>query len=723
MNSKLLHFMKQDIKHRSYIMVLSALIFFFNYPVVAIGVLGRATDPTLSAYRARSLYTQAAMSAGRSSILIILGFFALLSGFRFLHKSNRGDFIHSIPVDRKTIFTAVNLDNLIMLFVPYSVMYLISVVLISVKVMDVTPLVSFFPSLVSAFLRFLPCYALTLLAIMLTGNLFTAVAMNVFLEYYVLGIFMMLQLLMDGYFETAFDTDLFEDRFYFRLSPSVYALVSRERSLREVIIGFAIGAVIGIAALILSYVLYKKRALEQAGRSFVFRTVEVPVKFLLVIPFGVLGAVLGEAIGGVGWTVFCLVCAVVISHCILEIIFHSDFRKLFARKLHMVICLGAAAFVFLFFSKDLSGFDHFVPVRSLVKSAGVYCSDLDDNLHNLHGHFELDQSYDGRYNVNKSEGFSEREFITSMEIKDVDMVIDLAKTCVDELPDKVEETYKDGKKYVNISICWHMVGGRDILRRYRVPIRSVKQDLEKVYDDQDYKLAAYPVLAMNAKDVGEVNFQDATGIYHIKGVGDGMGGQLLETYKADFSAMTAERRKHEDPIYCLKFKSWDEVSMLDAVRGGDDNYLAGYTDFGYYPVYPSFRNTIAAIKACGEDADRATNPYNYQNLVVYYGGNESLMITDPQGIREALSTAVPKLKYKDDFSAKVTGFEVVAYAMLDDEIHDRTKADPELQSSGYMREITMTYRKEDIPALVRRYFGITPDYFSMIEGYDGWDDK
>ena len=75
------------------------------------------------------------------------------------------------------------------------------------------------------------------------------------------------------------------------------------------------------------------------------------------------------------WAFFGLVCGCLISHSVIEILYHFDFRKLFAHPVHMAACFVTATLLFLNFSQDWMGYDTYLPKEDEVESSYLdsYC--------------------------------------------------------------------------------------------------------------------------------------------------------------------------------------------------------------------------------------------------------------------------------------------------------------------------------------------------------------
>ena len=84
-----------------------------------------------------------------------------------------------------------------------------------------------------------------------------------------------------------------------------------------------------VAALLfgLGMFLYRKRPSEAAGRAMAFKVSEPVIRFLLVVPITLFsGMIFRSILNDDIWTVFGLLCGLLITSCLIEIIYHSILR-------------------------------------------------------------------------------------------------------------------------------------------------------------------------------------------------------------------------------------------------------------------------------------------------------------------------------------------------------------------------------------------------------------
>ena len=79
-----------------------------------------------------------------------------------------------------------------------------------------------------------------------------------------------------------------------------------------------------------------------------------------------------------GWAVFGILFGGGICHCVVEIIYHFDFKKLFSHKLQLVCCLVASLLIMVVFRYDLLGYDRYLPKAGQVREAAVHVDRTSD---------------------------------------------------------------------------------------------------------------------------------------------------------------------------------------------------------------------------------------------------------------------------------------------------------------------------------------------------------
>ncbi|MDO4788919.1 MAG: DUF6449 domain-containing protein [Johnsonella sp.] len=740
MTSKNLFFnlMREDLKRRLWSIALCVLIFFFSFPV--------ASALMISSYSKQNAYlSESEMlknlplvqneifrtfsdwnSRGNfliSFLLLLLALVLAISGFSYLQSAKKTDFYHSLPVSRKMLFSLVTLDGILIIALPYFVMSMISAAMVCLS----TGHQSCFQIAASAFLinisLFLFCYITAVLAVLLTGHVVVSV-LGIGVFYTILPIILMLKF---GLNQTFFKTYYYDEDILFsqllRSSPMTLLFDPEpERLLTNTLL--ALGGFFILT--LLSFFVYQIRPSEAAGKAMAFFKSRVLIKFLIVIPAALSGALWGYSImESDGWGIFGLICALIISYCTVEIIYHFDFKKLFSYKLHLLLCALLSIGIFAVYRFDLIGYDRYLPSKDALRSAGIYSTLLEENQYKLLRSESLAfSSYDGKPYLESVYRFSEGKIIEKMQYTDQDVIYKIAETGIAQRRPSRHYSY-DGEPQTTVYFSYHLKSGRKVLRQYTVKTEDIKEELDLLYDSGEFKSALYPIFDFDAEKLSSFIYEYGAGYLHTK-AGKEETGELFSIYLEEFASLSSETRRKENPIGSLRFNTEEEdenISILKREREKKDREGI-YRDLeGFYPIYPSFQKTIAKLKEIGTDPyvlraeniskitlqigggfEREKEAYYEEQTYEAYSPNSDLLfsereaeITGKEEIRQILESASPEnLKYTNSFRPKFTQMSIRAKI-------NKHPDDAKLTSS----EIYLIFDADKVPDFVREAFGLT----------------
>lgn len=670
--------LKENFLRRVWTIAFTVLVFFFVFPInmmlTADMYLKNQINMTAKEIeQAKGIIYRSFTSVNRADggILAVIVMFAVLtgiSGFAYLHSRKKTDFYHSLPVSRTKLYAAVVINSILMVAVPYLVMALISAAVTGIRT-GYTGCVSYaLVNFVYGMTSFILIYMTTVLAMMLTGKNTTGLLGTAVFLFYGPMIVSLIYGMMDKYFWTFYSVTDRTEHMTAYLSPLYWSINSFVSAPVRSVISAAAAAVLCAAGL----ALYKIRRSEAAGMPMAFKRTETVIKVLITIPAAVgAGLFLGYMTEVSDfWTVFAIVFGAVIVHSVIEIIYNSDFRKLFAHKLHLAVCMAAALAVFVFFRFDIAGYDRYMPDESKVASAGAFSYAM-DSIYGDEDYVELnDEAYTGRY-AYYTKNRSDRDVVDAMDISDISGIRDIAGCGINAVSEYASEGPKFGSayyarddqdKFSNILVAWHLNNGRTVYRQYSMDLHKVHDEVEELHDSIEFKKAVYPILNKNAGDTADivgVNFYDAFGAHHV--TFNGANGdklkddisKLTETYIKELSGLTAETRRHEYPVTALQFKSSRFQSISDTIKQDENGYIGLLNDTGYYPVYPSFKETLALLESFGVKINNGLNAADVSTVIIsdangYYtddAGNAvtpkpDLIVSDKKQIQEILDSSV-----------------------------------------------------------------------------------
>ena len=690
--------LRENLKRRTWTCALSVLFFLFYFPIGTLlsSDMYLKHSETMTAadiIRAKRLIYNSFVSMHESSGMIIvfwLCFIAVImafTGFAYLQEQKKTDFYHSLPISRPVLY-AVNITNSILtVAVPYFIMAMLSAVIAAAK----TGYSDCFAVAASAFVQCFGFYMLMLmtaiLSVMLTGTKLVGILGTGIFYFWGPIVVSLIFALMGSYFRTYYDQYYLSEHVMQFTSPLFWSLDSDISINVKVIAAYLLSA----ALFFINMKLYMMRPSEAAGHAMVYKYTRGPIKAIIVIPSALsCGLVFHSMMDNSDfWTVFAIVCGCIIIHCIIEIIYSLDFKKLFAHKAGLAGCLIVSLAVFAFFRFDLSGFDSYLPDASKVSSAGIYSNAIED-IYSAED--ELTLNNDGEYCFISIDS-TEKKVIDRMEVKDIASMQSIATEGIEYAAKDLSNVSDfDGKYMDTIIIGWHLNNGKTVYRQYYMDLKAVSDELNAVIDNDDYRRGTYPILAEDestADDIQGINYQDALGFHHMKF--DGAEGdelvkrmsKLYSTYRSELSKLTADDRRHESPVITIQFKDSYIQSMADTLRKQNGGYYGQLNYALYYPVYPSFTKTLALLNEYGVNINAGISADDINTIVIsdargYRTADtgESIMpkadliVTDKEQIKEILANSrydlnCSNILYPQSFDIDASAHLARSYAYSD----------------------------------------------------------
>lgn len=645
MTSKSLFFkyMKENTKQRIWSLALVLLLCFFVFPVATalnISTIFRPENLNSSGLPAELALAQAqqdftremlrvySMKGGALAFMLTIAAVVLAaSGFAYLHSKKKTDFYHSLPIRREMLYAVTCLNGFLYMAVAYTGFLTIAAVMIRVKGVPFD-WGSLYLASVEHLCFFALVYMTAILAMLLTGNLVVGLLGTGVLFSWGPVICMTISAYFSEYFTTFYGDDSFLLALSERTSPVAWYV---EACMSSQPGRMALGALIMAAVLfVIGMILYRRRPSEAAGHAMAFPITEPIIRFLIVVPSSLLlGAMFHSMMYEDGWTVFGLVCGLLLVSCIIEIIYHFDFKSLFAHKRQLLVSAVFVGVVFVIFRYDLFGYDRYLPATEKLASGGIYCDLLDPEATSQY-HSTVEYT-EGWYGVT-FDAMPSSTLAGQMQISD-DQGLELLHTIAAQgVHDAAEardrflrghgrsyEVEEDDAAFHNVTIAWHLRNGRTVYRSYLINVSGVRAALEAVYDLDAYKTAMYPVLSLTADDVAGINYKEEDECSHVKLAGAETKAALLAAYQEELKALTSETRTREMPIAEIQFKTNENQALIQKLRDEGGNYTL-FNHYYYYPIYPSFTKTIALLRACGIEVGGMVTPEKTASITLSYQG-------------------------------------------------------------------------------------------------------
>lgn len=639
---------KEDLKRRVWLAALSVLTFFFAFPVGMALKLGNVEESyeralwygdTLAMPKSQAMLATAEklLSVHGNGLTVFLMIMAAVvcgaSSFSYLHNKRKIDFYHSLPLKREKLFAVSYTMGILIPGVIYGLCLIIS---LAVAAAYGTPIGGgLLKTAAGGFLfhlfYFTLVYSTVVLAMMMTGNLVVGIlGSGVFFFY-----FPMLTAMLIAYYNTWFLTyvDIFRDSLLFRvakISPITSYIIafSGADMLADWWDGAAfrnliVESVIALAALILiNILLYKKRPSEAAGKAMAFSASKPVIRIGLAMVMGMSGGMFFWLLHSTtGWAVFGTAAGILLCHCVVEIIYHFDFRKLLSHKFQLAGCMIAGLAILFCFKNDWLGYDAYLPEESQVAEAAV-----DLGKDGWIDYTQVTSKGDGqRPEVIRT---SPTEYIfRNMALTDIAPVLEIGKKGVEQA--LMERTEREHLQDYDGEACWTWVNvqytlknGRKVQREYHLPLSEVFEAANAISMDPAYQDVKYPVLQRSAGDIVRVQ-------YRIKGNGNLLESaeitsqetvdQLLSAYRQDFREMSLYQRQTENPIGELRFLTASEAELVEYQKNQYDNLIQWDGPLNFYPIYPSFDRTLALLEKEEIDPRRIWENLDVTSIVAERG--------------------------------------------------------------------------------------------------------
>lgn len=636
MTSKNLFFkyMKENTKQRLWSVALCTLLCFFVFPVITALGIGIAFD---NGNLSKNMTTDAALLQAKHRLtddmlnlysiqsgmmiflLIVTAVVLATSGFAYLHSKKKTDFYHSLPISREMLYTATCLDGVLYMAVPYLVFLSVSGIMLQIKGAPFS-WGTLFLGYAQHMCFFVLVYMTVVLAVIFTGNTVVGLLGTGVFFCWGPGVVAIITSYFTEYFWTFYDNGNFLMRWCERTSPVFWyatAMFSEHPS-RMALIALA-AAIVWFG---LGMFLYRKRPSEAAGKAMAFGISEPVIRFLLVVPITLFsGMIFHSIMSNDCWTIFGLVCGLLISSCLIEIIYHFDFKSLFAHKKQLAVSAVAVAVVFLGFRLDITGYDSYMPDAENIDSAGIYCDALDSNAAGTY-HAVPELQENGNIWIEWPSLGNVADKIHISDEKGISTIREIWKYCIetvqnqknpsndneyaadDEYVAEDESAAEDGSdlysQFDSIVLAWHLKNGKTVYRSYNtMEVTALRKLLDDIYENKDYKMGMYPVFSLKADDVAGINYKaadDDDGI-NVNLADEEAKSALLASYQKEFMSLTSEVRRSEKPIAQIQFVTGEMQSIIDKSRDNNGNY-SRLDQYFYYPVYPSFTETILLLEKC-----------------------------------------------------------------------------------------------------------------------------
>lgn len=414
--------MKEDFRHRIWMLALSVLGNMLAIPVVYLMTVGeyRGNDPVMQyVYGILGLRTYfGTVLLGLAGFIAICGALIVgFAGFRYLFHKNMVDTYHGIPVKRRTLFAATWLNGFLIWLVPFLTMLLLTLVLGEIRLSSLREKLFSQPQFAVALEKmgdgylveqmtegrllltalqiagilivvFLLVYNLCLVAVMLCGNALNTLTLAVFLGVGAIALYGLGMIFCAIYLDTFMGESMAYEQVIYAspLASSIYLLFMGVANifgegegglLLPVLINLAIAVGMGAAA----FFLYLRRPSELAEQGVKMK----PVKFVAQVTIALAGVMSGWLIfcamtGSFretpAWGVFGALLVGILAFGVMDIIMNMDFKAFYRHKILMAATMAAGLLFCFAFRQDWFGYDSYLPREQQIAEISIWMSDV-----------------------------------------------------------------------------------------------------------------------------------------------------------------------------------------------------------------------------------------------------------------------------------------------------------------------------------------------------------
>ena len=450
-------------------------------------------------------------------------------------------------------------------------------------------------------LAFLAMYHVSLVAVMLTGNVLTALLGCVVLFSYEPAMRILYNHLKTMFYYSYCSADAERMMRLPWLSPFAGTLDLFERvCYRD---GYLVGVpgtggltwqfgiqtgllvICAASAGIFAYWLYRKRKTESYHRSVAFSPLAAVLELALLVPFGMAaGMAVAKMSGDSGIFLFggCLL-GTVCGHAMIRLVYKRELKEVLGGKAVFAVSLTAAACFLGLFRFDWTGYDSYIPASREVRAVSVSL----ESDYSAFGNYEEPLWESG--SVDMEEELLEK--MASENTETIESVLWLAKKWRDKgMPGTVRD-FEAGADTGYISegegknenlrrwvVCYTMQGGRKVYRRFFADMEADQDKIDIIMKDPSYQRVRYQIFSpMFEERLGKMKISFANG--RTETLYTAEKGELLEALRTDFRQYGYSLISDSIPEGKICFE-------LKNKEGGQDS-----TRIWEYPLYKSFEKT------------------------------------------------------------------------------------------------------------------------------------
>lgn len=645
---------KENIRRNFYLLILISVSMLAVLPVYTIMRLENALLEERTAQSLLSPVQQALLDCigvgnpGMQILVIFAAVLLALSGFSYLHAGEKADFYHSLPLKREELFMVSFSSGFLTFLIPYLAAAALTCLVGAVYggVSDGAA-VTLFQTMGIHILYFLIIYGVSVLAILLTGNLFTALLALLGMMSYGWLVFTVYNALNNrflytmGHFGQSDIGSFLSPVISYLTFPDTLGTTPQMR--KNLVI---VGMILAVVFLIADICIYKIRPSESYHKAIAFQKLQPLIKVCCVVPIALLaGLVFSSGMkNSFIWLLFTTVVVGVLLSVAFEFLYTMDIQTCIRPRISLGVILGVLLVVLVGYKTDITGYDSYLPKKEEIETMSVY-------FPSINGRFSYNSNYYENYGLNEN-----GNFLKKVSIKNFENVYELAKMGVKACAEDKKNLIYGGRQaeaasyvpgavalgdtnetLVKVDVAYHLKSGKTVYRAYMIPEdEKVISNVAAVYDNWDYKEKLLPTTYLKAEDINHLYLDN---FYMQRKQVDVSGSRLEEiykTYKTELENMTFQESAKNRIVGYL-------TAEMDHTDQEDGTYNVDCR----LPIYEYFTKTIQLLQEAGEEVPLELDVSQVQKLVISRWNEEGEEISTEIEDNTQKETLLKHLTYEE----------------------------------------------------------------------------
>lgn len=616
----------ENNKRRIWVWLLAAFSYMIVYPAAL--AMGISRETMEKEYLMESLGEELGAAAMHSQVLEIVKAFmgvsniflmmlaaalavvSAIQGFSYLYSRKKIDFYMGMPVKRNRRFAIIWINGVLIHLVPQLLGLVIAGVIAAANGAMAGEILR--ESALALGLRlafYLGVYHLTILAVMLTGNVIITCFGTAVFFLYEWAVRNMILTYEDLFFRFFSRNGTSSNP---RLSPFVILGNFMEQHAKgqgsALLTAFNLLLFAGVVLLI-AYLCYLRRPAEAAGRSMAFKFPQAFIKILLVVPAALIsGCLVGSIVnyqpkygsGSLGYVIFTMAVVTVAASCLIQVLYEFDIMGLVHKKRHILISAAAVTAIFVSFRMDVFGYDTYIPDVESVSSAAV----VPPYEYRYYGESFFDENMNPVSKVHYAED--------NMYLTDVGAVNQLMKISVEELSEyeDLSSMYEDEKEWYEVTLLFRLNNKRNVYRDIYVNVNNpeVVELLDRIESSKEYISGIYAAASdgfanMLADEKNRITVYYGNNIYENR-LSRQEAQELLALYREDIRDTGFSKLRNSIPSGSLRFSIEKTYPLYSSYYNME------------VMIYPFFTNCVEHLTEHGYYMQQHVNPQDVERIQI-----------------------------------------------------------------------------------------------------------